>query len=1129
MNVREWLRGRGLAQYEEKFRDNKIDLDVLADLSDGDLEKLGIPLGDRKRLLKAIAGLASREALPDQARPVVGAAISPAQSFAHPGAAERRPITVMFCDLVGSTSLASRLDPEDWRNIVNAYLDQASSAVIGLGGHVLKKLGDGLMALFGYPQAEENDAERAVRAGLAIQRALEELNVRNATAGLPELAARVGLESGPVIVDAGGEVFGEAPNIAARVQAAAEPGTVLVTSTVQRQVAGLFIVEEKGAHEFKGVPAPVILYRILRVSGGRRRKGARLLTPFIGRDEDIVLLVRRWERARAGEGQLVLIEGEPGIGKSRLVEQFRGQLGETPHSWIEWSSSQLLQNTPLHPLLGWGRARFGGPEVAPERRFAELEAVLAQVKLNPAEHAPLLAPLVDIPVPPERLPSLPPDEIRSRQLAAMVAWAIAGARAQPLILVFEDLQWFDPSSLDLLSALSDHGAQAPLLILVTARPEFRPPWSLRPHHTVISLAPLADAQVERMVLEVAYQRSLSTEVIKEVSERAGGVPLFVEEVTRLLLERGIKGGAKPIPPTLRQSLAARLDRLGSGREVAQFGSVLGRSFSYVVLRKVAAHAATVDPGRAGFGDSGEQKFDEGLLQVALSRLQDSDLLLVEGAPPEAVYRFKHALIQDSAYDSLLKSRRQALHRRAAEALIENNEEPEAIARHFTEAGLDNLAIDWWSRAGEDALRRSAYKEAIAHLGAAIAIAEKAERAVTRGAVGDAGGSSRLLKLHTDYGHAAMWLKGFAADEMGAAYARASEIASSEHGGDARFVAYYARSLTEFMRGQNRQALETAKAFLAEAETESRPTEAGVARRVLGFVLLKLGDLQVARSVLERALGDYNYERDAKTLLHFGNDTQVSATNFLALTQWHLGELKHARQLIDSSTRRASELGHVAAIASALFFKAVLESRRDDVVSTRLAVEPLLVLTEEHHLRTYADVGRVLANWVRGRQVDPASGALGLRQALESYVGLGNKSGAPSFYGMLAELEAMIGDYGGALTRIEQGLALAEETTEHFTDPYLHRLRGACLLKSEPENFSPAEEAFLTSIAVAKQQGARSYELVGTLSLAKLYQSAGRAAEACAVLSPALHGFAPTAEMPEIDGARTLIERWRYNA
>src|SRR5215467_3157435 len=388
MDLGGWLRSLGLGQYEAAFRENAIDLGILPELTDQDLEKVGVLLGHRRKILRAISELNSTAGSTRAAK--LAPIVAPPISTVVEAAAERRPITVMFCDLVGSTSLTSRLDAEDWRNMVNAYLDEASKAVTGLSGHVLKKLGDGVMALFGYPQAEENDAECAVRAALAIVRALEELNARNAGAGLPELVARIGLESGPVIVDAAGEVFGEAPNVAARVQAAAEPGTVLVTSTIQRQTAGLFIVEDKGAHELKGVPAPVTLYRILRISGGRRRKGARLLTPFIGREEDIGVLARRSERARAGEGQFVMIVGEPGIGKSRLVEEFRAQLGETPHSWIEWSSSQLLQNTPLHPLLGWGRARFGGPEVAPERRLAELELVLKQVRLD-SEHTPLLA------------------------------------------------------------------------------------------------------------------------------------------------------------------------------------------------------------------------------------------------------------------------------------------------------------------------------------------------------------------------------------------------------------------------------------------------------------------------------------------------------------------------------------------------------------------------------------------------------------------------------------------------------------------------------------------------------------------------------------------------------------------
>src|SRR3984957_10314801 len=579
MDVGGWLRGLGLGQYEEQFRDNKIDADLLPRLTVDDLKDIGVSVvGDRRRLLDAIAVIAC-------AKPPADVPASPSKSEGPEVSAERRPITVMFCDLVGSTSIAAKLDAEDWRNLVNAYLDEATTAVTGLGGHVLKRLGDGLMALFGYPQAQENDAERAVRAALAIQRALADLNSRNSSKGAPELSARIGLESGPVVVEMSGEVFGDAPNIAARVQAAADPGSVLITTNVLRQVAGLFVVEERGAHELKGAPTPVALCRVVRASGGRRF-GARTLTPLVGRKEELDLLRRHWERAVKGEGQLALVVGEPGIGKSRLVEEFRLKLGETPHTWVEFSSSQLLQNTPLHPIAEWGRQRFGDADTPAGQRLADLENTLQLIGLDPAEHAPLIAPLVGIPLPAGRAANLPPEELRRRQLAALIAWFLAGARSQPAALAFEDLHWADPTSLDLIQALAERGAQAPLLILATTRPEFRPPWSLRSHHSVISLSPLDRADVAEMVGELSARHGLSKEVVEGVSDRTGGVPLFVEEVTRLLLERGEAGGLQAIPPTLQQSLAARLDRLGEAREVAQIGAVLGRDFTYSLLSAV---------------------------------------------------------------------------------------------------------------------------------------------------------------------------------------------------------------------------------------------------------------------------------------------------------------------------------------------------------------------------------------------------------------------------------------------------------------------------------------------------------------------------------------------------------------
>jgi class 3 adenylate cyclase len=383
--------------------------------------------------------------------------------------AERRPVTLMFCDLVGSMGLVATLDPEDWRDLVKAYLGEASKVVTGLGGHVLTTLGNGLIAIFGYPEAQENDAERAVRAALAMQRALAELNARNEGGRGPKFAARVGLDSGLVIVEPTGEVFGEPPNIAARVLEFADPGAVVVTANVHRQVAGLFVAEDKGTHELQGAAEPVTLYGVVRASGGRRQAGGRSLTPFIGRAEELSLLARRWERVQAGEGQLVLVVGEPGIGKTRLVEEFRANLAETSHTWVEWSALQLLQNTPLHPIAEWGRIRFE-PDSPAAQRLADLENTLGLIGLDPAEYAPLLAPLVDIPLPAGRAANLLPEELRRRQLEAIVEWSVAGARSQTVGLAFEDLQWADPTSLELLQKLAERGAHARLMIIATARP-----------------------------------------------------------------------------------------------------------------------------------------------------------------------------------------------------------------------------------------------------------------------------------------------------------------------------------------------------------------------------------------------------------------------------------------------------------------------------------------------------------------------------------------------------------------------------------------------------------------------------------------------------------------------------------
>ena len=1095
MDVAAWLKNLGFGHYETAFRDNGIVEAVLPHLTVEDLKEIGVAtVGDRRMLLAAIAALA-----PATSFDATGPQLSPAPPKKDPElSAERRPITVMFCDLVGSTGLASRLDAEDWRNLVSAYLDAASEAVTQMGGRVAKKLGDGLMALFGHPIAQENDSERAVRAALAIQRSLAELNCENAGLGRPELVARIGVESGAVVVDAAGEIFGDAPNIAARVQALAEPGTVLITARVQRQTAGLFVAEDRGAHALKGAPEPTALFRIVRASGGRRF-GARALTPLVGREEELDLLRRRWERAARGEGQLTLIVGEPGIGKSRLVEEFRAKLGETPHTWAEFSSSQLLQNTPLHPVAEWGRQRFGGAETPASQRLADLENTLRLIGLDPADHAPLIAPLVDIPLPEERAARFPPEELRRRQLAAMTAWYLAGARTQPAVLAFEDLHWADPTSLDLMQALAERGRTAPLLILATTRPEFRPPWSLRSHHSVISLSPLDRAEVAQMVGELAARHALGQEVVEGVSERTGGVPLFVEEVTRLLLERGGGvGGLQAIPPTLQQSLAARLDRLGEAREVAQIGAVLGRDFTYALLRALGG-------------------IDDGALQSALDRLADADLLIAEGAGHEANYRFKHALIQDAAYDSLLKSRRQALHCRAAELVRDQPEraaaEPEVIAHHFTEAGLDDQAIEWWGRAGDQALRRSAFQEAIAHLGKAIAMADKT-----------AGESRKRCPLHVAYGNALIAARGYGARETTEAFARAREVALGDKDTNERLAADYGLWAGSYVRGELSAMRAHAETFLADVETRPDSPEAGVARRIIGVTHWFAGEYVEARETLDHALALFQPGRDDDLAFRFGHDEGVAAMLYLALTLWPLGDIGRAVSLVGDAEARIADLAHVVTRALGRSYAATFALLRRDTSRAAMNGVELAELTRDHDLPFWRAFGVFFEGLASAQGGAAGVGLEDMRRGVE----LRREQNVLIFDGLLkialAEAEARAGDVDRAVAVLDEALATSDRTGHRTFEAELHRLRGEMLLRRNPGNPGPVEEAFETAIAVAHKQGTRSFELRAAFSLAKLYQSTARPAEAHAILAPALEGFAPTAEMPEIAEAQALVER-----
>jgi class 3 adenylate cyclase/predicted ATPase len=1104
--IADWLKKLGMSEYAQRFAENRIDLSVLPDLTDRDLEKLGVVLGDRRKILRAIANL---DNAPPAAASAPAASVQPiAVTTAVPAseaAGERRHVTVMFCDLVDSTGISAKLDAEEWRDLVGAYLNAASAAVTEMGGKVAKKLGDGLMALFGYPVAQENDAERAVRAALSIQRALGELNRKNEGAGKPALAARIAIDTGPAVLDASGEIFGDVPNVAARAQALAEPGAVVVTARVQRQVAGLFVAEERGSHELKGVPEPVTLFRLIRASGGGRRAGQRHLTPLVGRDEEIALLMRRWERARQGDGQLVLIVGEPGLGKSRLIEEFHGRLRDVPHTWVEWSCSQLLQSTPLHPLTDWGRERFGGIEVSTEKRLAELENLLGLIRLEPVENAALLAPLLDIPLPPERIPALSPEELRRRQLAALTGLVMAGARTQCVVLALEDVHWADPTTLDVLRGIAERGALAPLLVVITARPEFRPPWGMRSHHSTISLAPLDRSQVRHMVGELASRHALPKEVIEGVSERTGGVPLFVEEVTRLMLERGEQSGIQAIPPTLQQSLMARLDRLGSAKEVAQIGSVIGHDFSYNLLRALAG-------------------MEDALLQTALEKLAEADILLVQGVPPDSDYRFKHALIQDAAYENLLKTRRQVLHRRVAEILCEHAAaEPELLAHHYSWAGMNEAAIEWWGKAGQRSMERSALVEA----------SEQFTRALDLFAtVPDTPALRReQIKLQVALITPLMHLKGYGAPETKTATEGAhSLIQRAEALGEPPedplllFSVLFGFWAANTMAFNGDLICELSTQFLSLAEKQGTTAPLVIALRMMGTSLLFTGEFAASRAHLDRAMVLYDTAQHRPLAMRFGLDIRATSLFYRSFANWYLGYPDAAVAEADLALRDARDTGHAATLMVAMGVTSLTRVLCGEYVAASKILNELDALADEKGSAQWKAFGISIQGCVAALAGEASYAVQTINSGLLAWRSTRSTLYVPVWSLHLAIAHAKLGQFDDAWCCIGDAIRAVETTKERWWEAELHRNAGEIALLSRDPDAEKAEVYFERALTVARKQQAKSWELRAAMSMARLWRDQGKRDEARDLLAPVYGWFTEGFDTLDLKEAKALLEQ-----
>jgi class 3 adenylate cyclase/predicted ATPase/ABC-type transport system involved in cytochrome c biogenesis ATPase subunit len=1111
-HISDWLTGLGLGQYAERFSENGIDLSVLRDLTDEDLEKLGVLLGHRRKMLRAVAAL-------DGSKPAA------TQSTAAPRLgddAERRQLTVMFCDLVGSTALSTRLDPEDMGEVISAYQQACAGVIRAYDGFVAKYMGDGVLIYFGYPRAHEDDAERAVRAGLDIAAAIGRLK----TADRQPLQVRIGIATGLVVVGhqvgegAAQEqaVVGDTPNLAARLQGLAEPGTIVVATSTRRLLGNVFTLRDLGRHELKGLTEPVTAWAVEGAAVSESRfETARSARPaaFIGREQESERLLDLARLAWSGKGQYVLISGEAGIGKSRIAASLDAKLADQRHIRVRYQCSPYHTNSALYPSIRQLEHATGfKPDDPPERRLDKLEAVIALAVPEVATVTPLLAALLSVPTGTRYPPlALSAQQQRRHTLHALVDQLAGLSQKRPVLLLYEDAHWADATSLELLDLTLERIRDLPILAIITFRPDFEAPWTGLPNVTTFKLGRLDRDQVRAIAEQVAGGRSLPAEVMEQIIAKTDGVPLFVEELTKTVLESGLlveEGGCLrldgPLPPfaipaTLQDSLMARLDHLSQLKETAQIGAAIGREFSYALLSAVTGHS-------------------QAILTDALIRLEDAELVFRRGKPPEATYTFKHALVRDVAYESLLKSRRAPLHQRIAESVRDRfpaiaQTQPEIVAHHFTEAGLKEAAFEWWGKAGDQALRRSAYVEATAHFRKALELIEGLA----------SGPQQRLsqLRIQLAYGQALIHTRSWGAAETTAAFARARELATGIEDLAERFVAYWGIWAGCYVRAELAPMRELADALLNDAKQMPGSPEECVARRLAGETCWFAGDYTSARDYYEQALAIYDPKRDAPLVHRFAQDIGVTAMVFLALASWPLGEVERARQVADKAVALAAESGHVPTIAFALFHKILLDGVRGDAAACLPHAEALVGLCRDHNIPHWVAAGTFQHGWARWQLGEREAGLAGMRQGAALYRQAVLEIYFP-FRGMaLAEAIAETEGPEAGLVVLDEALAEIEHTGERWLDAELHRRRGELLRRARPADAAAAETAFARAIEIARGQQTKTFELRAVLSLAKLYDATGRGKMAREALAPVVAAFGKQ-DLPEIAEAERLLAR-----
>jgi len=1114
IDVADWLRGLGLGQYAPAFAANDIDGEVLAELTADDLTGLGITsIGHRRKLLAAIAALRGGAPLPAIETP-------PRPAAAVGGEAERRQLTVMFCDLVGSTPLSTRFDPEDLREVIAAYHATVAGETARFGGYVARYMGDGALIYFGYPQAHEDDAERAVRAGLALAERVSRLDT------LAQLEARIGVASGLVVVgDLIGEgearqrdVVGETPNLAARLQELAPPGGVVIAEATRRLLGELFECRDLGAVEIRGFDETVPIFQVLRPSAVESRfeaLRATRLTALVGRSEELDLLLRHWRRAKAGEGRVVLLSGEAGIGKSRLTAELHERLAGEPHTRLRYFCSPHHQDSALYPVIAQleRAAGFGHEDVAGEK-LGKLRALLA-TGARDNDEIDLLAELLSLPNSTAEL-NLSPPRKREMLFAALLRQLEVLARNQPVLSVYEDLHWIDPSLRELLDLIVERVSCLSVLLVVTFRPEFEAPWSRLPHVSTLTLNRLDARAGAAMVDNIVGDRMLPSEVAAEIVERTDGIPLFVEELTKAVLEASASGeqihrtlsgavsSASAVPPALHASLIARLDRLGpAAREVAQASAAIGREFAYELLAPIV-------------------HLDEPSLAGALDRLTGSGLVFQRGTPPRATFLFKHFLVRDAAYATLLRRRRQQLHAAIAGALERNfssivTAQPEVLAHHCSEAGLTELAIEYWRRAGERAVRQSANEEAISHLTAGLAQLRQLPDTQSR--------AKQELALQLAMGQASYAARGFASREATRAFSRARELCAASADDEGIYPTLFGVWLFEYGAAYYADAGRTAVECLARAARTDSASAHIVGHLIAGITNLHLAELVRARENFMAGIGWYRRvsEMEAAQIADkYGVELGAPTYGYASWCLWLLGFPDQAFRLAENAIAIVDRIGHRYTRSRCLSWTAAFDAYRREWSTVEVRAADAIASAQEHGIPMIVAAGRILRAAAQAMLASRENAVAEIREALAAYGATGARFRTTDHLVLLAQALAACGRYGAGLAALREAMTFAEETGERFVEPEIHRLRGDLLLRQTRGSSAEAEECYRKALEVARAQEARAWQLRATVSLARLWGEQGRRAEAHELLAPVYGGFTEGFDTADLKDAKALL-------